>query len=55
MKSRKGRHRLALKTTGRERVHSLYAAVQLAPGTRHIASCARNAPPASEHEHAPVS
>ena len=55
MQSLKGMHRLALKTTVRERLHSLYAAVKLAPGTRHSASCARNAPPAREHEHAPVS
>ena len=55
MQSLKGMHRLTLKTTVRERLHSLYAAVKLAPGTRHSASCVRNAPPASEHEHAPVS
>ena len=55
MKSRNGMPGLALKTTVREGVHSLYAAVKLAPGTRHSASCARNSPPASEHEHAQVS
>jgi hypothetical protein len=55
MQSLKGMHRLALKTTVRERLHSLYAAVKLAPGMRHRASCARNSPPASAHEHAPVS
>jgi hypothetical protein len=55
MKSLKGMHRLALKTTVRERLNSLYAAVKLAPGTCHSASCARNSPPASEHEHAQVS
>ena len=55
MKLRKGMPRLALKTTVRERVHSLYAAVKLAPGTRHSASCARHSPPASEHEQAQVS
>jgi len=46
MKSLKGMHRLALKTTVRERLHALYAAVKLAPGTRHRASCARNSSPA---------
>ena len=35
MQSLKGMHRLTLKTTVRERLHSLYAAVKLAPGTRH--------------------
>ena len=55
MKSRKGLHRLALKTTMSERLHALCTAVQLAPGTRPSASCARNAPPASKHAHAQVS
>jgi len=55
MQSLKGRHRLELNTTVSERLSALYAAVQLALGTRHSAACARNSPPASAHAPAPVS